>query len=84
MKAVTETLDVARSNVAERVKGVRAKRGPQTRQGDLERAAEIRRLVDAGPTYGYRWIARQRQTCLSADEEAWPAAGPPHRAPTAA
>ena len=57
MKAVTDTLGVARSNVAERLKGVRPKRGPQTRDGDLELAAEIRRLVDARPTYGYRRIA---------------------------
>jgi len=29
MKAITETLGVARSNIAERVKGIRARRGPQ-------------------------------------------------------
>jgi putative transposase len=57
MKRVTDTLDLARSNIAERVKGVRPKRGPQNRDGDLELAAEIRRLVDARPTYGYRRIA---------------------------
>jgi len=57
MKRVTETLGLARSNIAERVKGVRPKRGPQTRDGDLEVSAEIRRLVDARPTYGYRRIA---------------------------
>lgn len=57
MKAVTDTLGVARSNLAERVKGTRPTRGPQTREGDLELAAEIRRLVDARPTYGYRRIA---------------------------
>ena len=57
MKAVTETLGIARSNVAERIRGVRPKRGPQTRDGDLELSAAIRRLVDAGPTYGYRRIA---------------------------
>jgi putative transposase len=56
MKAVTDTLGVARSNIAERVKGMRAKRGPQVREGDLELAAEIRRLVDERPTYGYRRI----------------------------
>ena len=33
------------------------KRGPQTRDGDLELAAEIRRFVDQRPTYGYRRIA---------------------------
>ena len=57
MKAVTDTLGVARSNVAERVRGSRPRRGPQTRDGDLELCAEIRRLVDARPTYGYRRIA---------------------------
>src|SRR5690242_2927469 len=57
MKVVTDTLEVARSNVAERVKGARPIRGPQTREGDLELSAEIRRLVDARPTYGYRRIA---------------------------
>ncbi len=54
MKAVTDTLGVARSNVVERIKAIRPKRGPQTREGDLELAAEIRRLVDQRPTYGYR------------------------------
>ena len=65
MKAVTGTLGVARSNIAERASGVRHPRGPQSREGDLELAAEIRRLVDARPTYGYRRIAallkRQRR-----------------------
>ena len=65
MKAVTDTLGVARSNIAERVKNIRRPRGPQTRDGDLELAAEIRRLVDARPTYGYRRIAAllKRQRC---------------------
>jgi len=57
MKAVANTLGVARSNIAERVRGARPKRGPQTRDGDLERTAEIRRLVEARPPYGYRRIA---------------------------
>jgi putative transposase len=57
MKTITDALGLARSNIAERVKGARPKRGPQTRDGDLELAADIRRLVDARPTYGYRRIA---------------------------
>ena len=57
MKTVTDTLGLARSNIAERVKGVRPRRGPQIREGDCELTAEIRRLVDARPTYGYRRIA---------------------------
>ena len=57
MKPVTDTLGLARSNIAERVKGVRLKRGPQTGDGDLELTAAIRRLVDARSTYRYRRIA---------------------------
>src|SRR4030088_2292114 len=57
MKQVTDTLGLARSNIAEGVKGARPKRGPQTRDGDVEMTAAIRRLVDARPTYGYRRIA---------------------------
>ena len=56
MKAVTGTLGVARSNVIERVKRARARRSTQVRDGDLELAAEIRRLVDERPTCGYRRI----------------------------
>jgi hypothetical protein len=36
------------------VKGVRPKRGPQTRDGDLELTAAIRRFVDMGPDPGLR------------------------------
>src|SRR5437588_10665396 len=57
MKTVIDTLGLARSNIVERVRGVRPKRGPQTRDGDRELTAAIRRLVDARPTYGYRRIA---------------------------
>jgi hypothetical protein len=49
MKAVAETLGVARSNIAERVKWVRPRRGPQTREGNLELSAQIRRLMAARP-----------------------------------
>ena len=57
MKTVTDTLELARSNIVERVRGVCPKRGLQTRDGDRELTAAIRRLVDARPTYGYRRIA---------------------------
>jgi transposase InsO family protein len=57
MKAVTDTLGVARSNVIARLKGERPKRGPQHREGDDELVSDIRRHVDARPTYGYRRIA---------------------------
>ena len=35
MKQVTDTLGLARSNITERVKGARPKRGPQTREAIL-------------------------------------------------
>ena len=57
MKRIAETLGVARSNLIERATGKRPKRGPQTRAGDGELAADIRRLVDTRPSYGYRRIA---------------------------
>ncbi len=56
MKTIATTLSVARSNVIARKDGVRPKRGTQNRVGDMELAADIRRLVDARPTYGYRRI----------------------------
>ena len=57
MKTIAETLEVARSNIIERQKGDRTARGPQTRPGGAELSADIRRLVDQRPTYGYRRIA---------------------------
>jgi putative transposase len=41
----------------ERTAGKRRKRGPQTRAGDAELTADIRRVVDTRPSYGYRRIA---------------------------
>jgi putative transposase len=57
MKGITDILGVARSNIAARLSGARTRRGSQTREGDGELAAEIRRFVDVRPTYGYRRIA---------------------------
>src|SRR5689334_23339814 len=54
VKTVATVLGVARSNLIERRDQKRPRRGPQTRAGDVELAAEIRRLVDQRPTYGYR------------------------------
>ena len=54
MKTISGALGVARSNVIERRDGLRARRGPQERPGDVELAGAIRALVDARPTYGYR------------------------------
>jgi putative transposase len=74
VKTIATTLGVARSNLVERKDGARSKRGPQTRAGDVELAADIRRLVDARPTYGYRRIAallkRERRSAGAASVNA--------------
>jgi putative transposase len=55
MKAVTDTLGVARSNLADQVKrGGSRPRPPYRKAGDAELLAEIRTIVDQRPSYGYR------------------------------
>ena len=65
MKAVADTLQVARSNLAERAARRRRTRPPYRKAGDPELLAAIRVLVDERPTYGYRRITvmlnRQRE-----------------------
>ena len=58
MKAVADTLAVARSNLIERVSRRAKWRRPYRKAGDDELLALIRRLVDERPTYGYRRIRR--------------------------
>ena len=58
MKAVADTLAVARSNLIERVSRRAKSRRPYRKAGDNELLAQIRRLVDERPTYGYRRIRR--------------------------
>jgi transposase InsO family protein len=65
MKAVADTLQVARSNLAERAARGRRTRPPYCKAGDPELLAAIRVLVDERPTYGYRRLTvllnRQRE-----------------------
>ena len=58
MKAVADTLAVARSNLIEHVSRRAKWRRPYRKAGDDELFALIRRLVDERPTYGYRRIRR--------------------------
>src|SRR6202040_3928798 len=58
MKAVADTLAVARSNLSERVSRRAKSRRPYRKAGDDELLALIRRLVDERPTYGDRRIRR--------------------------
>ena len=58
MKAVADTLGVARSNLVEQAKrGGSRPRPPYRKAGDAELLARIRPLVDARPSYGYRRIS---------------------------
>jgi putative transposase len=57
MKAVADTLGVARSNLVEAARGQRQPRQPSRKAGDAELLAALRRLVDERPTYGYRRLA---------------------------
>ncbi len=54
MKAVADTLGVARSNLAEAVRRRHRPRQPYRKAGDAELLPALRRLVDERPTYGYR------------------------------
>lgn len=57
MKAVADTLGVARSNLVEQLQRPdRPRRGPYARAEDDEVIAEIRAITDARPTYGYRRV----------------------------
>jgi putative transposase len=72
MKAVADTLQVARSNLVERAKrGGGRPRPPYRKAGDAELLVHIRSLVDARPSYGYRRITAllNRQ----AEARGWPA-----------
>jgi transposase InsO family protein len=57
VKAVADTLGVARSNLVEQLKGPGRRRGPYQREGDDAVLSEIRAITDARPTYGYRRVA---------------------------
>ena len=56
VKAVADTLSVARSNLVVRAAWGRRSRPPYRKAGDPELLARIRALVDQRPTYGYRRI----------------------------
>jgi putative transposase len=56
MKAVCETLRVARSNVAERSKGRERARIGRPPKPDGELVAEIEEVIKGLPTYGYRRV----------------------------
>lgn len=56
MKAVSDALGVARSNLAERRTRLARPRGPYRKPEDAALLPTIREIVDARPTYGYRRI----------------------------
>ena len=56
MKAVADTLGVARSNLVERRTKPARPRGPYRKPDDAALLPTLRAIVDEGPTYGYRRI----------------------------
>ncbi len=85
MKAVADTLGVARSNLIDQLAGDTARRGRYPRQGDNELLAAIRQLTDGRPTDGYRRItallnrarsaAAPRRLMTSTSSASWHRAG---------
>lgn len=69
VKAVADTLGVARSNLLEQLKGPGRRRGPYQREGDDVLLAEIRAITNARPTYGYRRVAALLNRARRAVEE---------------
>ena len=56
MKAISETLSVSRSNLAKRVSRGTEPRRRYHKAQDAAVLTELRALVDARPSYGYRRI----------------------------
>ena len=56
MKAVARALVVSRSNLIERLSGDMRARGRYCKAEDADITAQVRRIVDQRPTYGYRRI----------------------------
>jgi len=71
MKAVAETIGVARSHLHDKVHRAKKPRGPYRKQEDDTLVQLVRRLVDERPTYGYRRItALVNRELARADEPA--------------
>jgi hypothetical protein len=65
VKAVADTLGVARSNLVEQLQQPeRPRRGPYRRAEDEAVLAEIRAITDARPTYGYRRVTALLETAV--------------------
>src|SRR5438132_611966 len=67
MKAVADTLGVARSHLHEKVRRPAKPRGTYSKPGDETLLPVIRGLVDKRPTYGYRRITALVKRALAAE-----------------
>ena len=56
MKRVAEALEVSRSQLSERLRGVSTPRSTYSKVADVDLLPPLRTLVDERPTYGYRRI----------------------------
>lgn len=69
MKAVADTLGVARSHLHDKVHRASKPRGPYRKPEDGELLSLVRRLVDERPTYGYRRITALANRALASTGE---------------
>jgi putative transposase len=65
MKAVADTLDVARSHLHDKVRRVAKPRGSYCKPDDEDLLPLVRRLVDERPSYGYRRITALANRALA-------------------
>ncbi len=56
MKTICDTLNVARSNIVDRVNSKHPKRAKYKKKEDAELLREIHEIIDQRPTYGYRRV----------------------------
>jgi hypothetical protein len=70
MKAVADTLGVARSHLAERLSRPAQPRGPYRKPEDAQLLPTIRAIVDARPSYGYRRVTALVNRALHSRGEA--------------
>jgi putative transposase len=54
VKRVAEALEVSRSQLSERLRGVSTPRSTYSKVADVDLLPPLRTLVDERPTYGYR------------------------------
>lgn len=72
MSSVCETLQVARSNITERVAGRPEMRKGRPPSPDADLVSEIKAIIDDLPTYGYRRVHAVLRRKAIMEHRSWP------------